>query len=129
MVKTLQKLIAYPTRLIFGNGYKALQAMGKQIDDLGGLTFNIKLDEDGWIARCEEIPGLFTGGEHPVTKDKINTQIKDAIFSAFNVPFFMVDHSLLANKEELIKNLKNRSQGSQTTERFVWGSDSLWQTT
>jgi len=60
--------------------------VGKQIEDIGGLTFKINFDEEGWTAVCKEVPAIIASNTNPTpTTIEIESQIRDAIFSAFNV--------------------------------------------
>ncbi|MFA6341213.1 MAG: hypothetical protein WCX27_03210 [Candidatus Paceibacterota bacterium] len=59
-----------------------------EIDKIGGLTFTISKDEEGWMAQCNEVKGIIASNTNPTpSNDEIESQIRDAIFSAFNVRF------------------------------------------
>jgi hypothetical protein len=50
------------------------------------LTFKIFKSEDGWMAQCNEIKGIIAGGKNTQPADsEIESQIRESIFSAFNV--------------------------------------------
>lgn len=52
------------------------------------LTFDIYKDNEGWTAKCNEIEGIIACNTNPnPSGDEIESQIRDAIFSAFNVKF------------------------------------------
>lgn len=67
----------------------ALENMNKQISEVGRdgmLHFIIKTNEEGWTAQCEEITGIITGGANPnPTQDEINVNIRDAVYSVFDI--------------------------------------------
>jgi len=51
------------------------------------LHFNIKQTKKGWIAECQEIAGIITGGPNPQpSQAEISSQIKSALRAAFNLP-------------------------------------------
>ena len=57
-----------------------------ELQKIGSLTFNITKDEEGWVAQCREVSGIIAGGTNPnPTNSEIESQVRDAIFSAFNV--------------------------------------------
>jgi hypothetical protein len=58
----------------------------KEIEKVGGLTFKIHIEKDGWYAECKEVPGIIAANanSHP-SSIEIESQIRDAIFAAFNV--------------------------------------------
>jgi len=52
----------------------------------GNLTFRFTSSHEGWLAECNEIPGIFTGAPNPApTFAEIDGLIRDAIFAAFDV--------------------------------------------
>jgi hypothetical protein len=76
--------------LLFGNNPDiSLDERARILNELqkiGSLTFNISKDEGGWVAQCEEIRGIIAGDTNPnPNNSEIESQIRDAIFSAFNV--------------------------------------------
>ena len=78
--------------LLFGNNADiSLDEKARVISELnkiGGLTFKISKDEEGWVAKCNEIPAIIACNTNPSpTSDEIESLIRDAVFSAFNVRF------------------------------------------
>lgn len=66
-----------------------------ELEKLGSiLTFKIYKNDDGWTAQCNEVSGIIAGGSNAnPTNSEIESQIRESIFSAFNVenkesPFF-----------------------------------------
>lgn len=60
----------------------------REIEKIGSLTFKIKKNEDGWLTQCNEVSGIITGNTNPnPTQIEIESQIRDAIYAAFNVKF------------------------------------------
>ncbi|KKW11368.1 MAG: hypothetical protein UY50_C0015G0012 [Parcubacteria group bacterium GW2011_GWA2_49_9] len=58
----------------------------QEIQKIGGLTFRVKKDTEGWLAQCNEAKGIITGNTNPSpTAIEIESQIRDAIFVAFNI--------------------------------------------
>lgn len=52
----------------------------------GNLTFRLTSTNEGWLAECNEIPGIFTGAPNPApTFTEIDALVRDAIFAAFDV--------------------------------------------
>jgi|SRR3989344_9111435 len=60
-----------------------------ELQKIGGkLTFKVNQDKDGWMAQCDELPGIIASNTNPnPSKDEIESQIRDSIFTAFNVHF------------------------------------------
>lgn len=57
-----------------------------EINKTGSLTFMIEKNEEGWMAQCNEISGIITGGTNPKPSNvEIESQIREAIYAAFNV--------------------------------------------
>jgi hypothetical protein len=58
----------------------------KEIEKLGGLTFEIEKHEDGWMAQCNQVKGIIAGNTNPNPSDiEVESQIRESIFAAFNV--------------------------------------------
>ena len=58
------------------------------LNDIGSLTFKVEKHEDGWVAQCKEVPGIISGNTNPDPSNfEIESLIREAIFSAFNVRF------------------------------------------
>jgi hypothetical protein len=59
-----------------------------EINKIGNLTFKIYVDEEGWTAVCNEVKGIIASNTNPTpSDDEIESQIRDAVFVAFNVRF------------------------------------------
>lgn len=57
-----------------------------ELEKIGSLNFKVSKDEEGWMAQCKELPGIITGNTNPNPKnDEIESQIRDAIYAAFNI--------------------------------------------
>lgn len=57
-----------------------------ELNKIGSLTFAITKDAEGWMAQCKEVTGIIAGGTNPnPTNSEIEAQIRDSIFSAFDV--------------------------------------------
>lgn len=57
-----------------------------ELDKIGSLNFEITINEDGWTAQCKEVSGIIAGGTNTnPTDSEIETQIRDAIYAAFDV--------------------------------------------
>lgn len=65
-----------------------IREMNIEIAKRGGqLNFKITKDNSGWVAECENLKGIITGGSNPnPSADEINQELKDAIFTAFSIP-------------------------------------------
>ena len=81
-----------------------VQSMKEAIERAGGkLNFYVQRHKDGWVAECQEIKGIITGGDDVSPTDKeVNDNIRDAIFSAFGVPPYLCQDALIRNVEEVI---------------------------
>ena len=57
-----------------------------ELEKIGGLTFDLRKDGEGWVAKCEEVSGIIAGGTNPnPSANEIESEIRSAIFAAFNV--------------------------------------------
>ncbi len=67
---------------------EALKRMNAQIKAVDGqLTFDIKIDNDGWTAKCREFDGITTGGTNKnPSQEEIMQSLIDAIKTAFHIP-------------------------------------------
>ena len=89
----LAKLFNFPIKA--ERNYR-IQTMLNEIRKMGGLRFKIQKNDEGWTAECENFKGIITGGVNPkVTDEEINSQIKDAIFTAFGIPPYLSKDSLI----------------------------------
>ena len=78
--------ILAPKTTIGMEGFEFMNSQIKEIGRDGMLHFTIKTHKKGWTAQCEEIEGIVTGNTNPnPSQDEINTNIRNAIFTAFNV--------------------------------------------
>ena len=60
----------------------------KELEHIGSLTFGVEKDEEGWVATCNEVKGIIAGNTNPNPSDvEIESQIREAIYAAFNVKF------------------------------------------
>ena len=60
--------------------------VGKEIEKVGGLTFRFEKHEEGWSAQCNELDSIIVGNSNPnPTNTEIESEIRQAIFSAFDV--------------------------------------------
>ena len=89
----LAKLFNFPINV--ERNYR-VQSMQKEIHKMGGLKFKIQKNSEGWIAECENFKGIITGGVNPkATDEEMNSQIKDAIFTAFGIPPYLSKDNLI----------------------------------
>lgn len=59
-----------------------------EISKVGSLTFAVEKNEDGWHAECVELSSIITGNTNPDPSNlEVESLIREAIFSAFNVRF------------------------------------------
>ena len=59
-----------------------------ELEKIGSLTFKIEISEEGWVAQCNEVHGTMAANTNPTpTNAEIEAQIREAIFSAFNIKF------------------------------------------
>ena len=67
--------------------FASVESMTRQIRDLGGmLHFTITRSGDGWMAKCNEVEGIITGGLNPDPSEfEIESQIREAIYTAFDI--------------------------------------------
>ena len=96
----LAKLFNFPIRP--EKNYR-VQSMKETMERVGGkLNFTIQRHADGWLAECEEIKGIITGGtgSNP-TDEEINDNIRDAVFSTFGIPPHLCKNELLQNVREV----------------------------
>ena len=60
--------------------------VGDEIKKLGGLTFTVQTNEEGWYAQCNQAEGIIAASTNPnPTNSEIEAEIRQAILSAFNV--------------------------------------------
>lgn len=61
--------------------------ISEELKSLGGvLVFAVEKGVDGWSAQCKQVPGIITGGSNPEpTEYEIQSQVRDAIYSAFHI--------------------------------------------
>ncbi len=116
MWRNIQYNIAKILGFSFKRGYGRVIRMKDDIGNHGGLTFNISINSRGWIAKCAEIPAIITGSDESKPSDEeIENLVKDAIFSAYNIPPYLSDDRLIKKESDFLKELKDRSS---MTERF-----------
>ena len=84
---------------LFGNnpdisGDERLRVIS-ELQKIGSLTFKIYQDEEGWTAKCNEVPGIIAANTNPTpSNEEIESQIRDAVFTAFNVRFDKREESI-----------------------------------
>lgn len=99
----LAKLFNFPIK---PESDRRVQNLLAEIERQGNLHFKIESHKNGWTAECENIKGIITGGANPnPTQEEIDSQIKDAIFTAFGVPAYLSNDSLIRNVEKPAKEL------------------------
>ncbi|MEK7186866.1 MAG: hypothetical protein AAB690_00525 [Patescibacteria group bacterium] len=60
--------------------------VGEEIKKLGGLTFSVHINKDGWYAQCNQVDGIMAANTNPgPTNAEIEAEIRQAIISAFNI--------------------------------------------
>lgn len=94
----------------FGFDFKEIRnpaffAMQKKLHELGGINFKIEFHPDGsWSAESINIDGIITGGNDIKKSGKI---IKDAVFTYFEVPPYLVNfQSVTMNNEPVTMSQK-----------------------
>jgi len=91
----LAKLFQFPLR---PENDERVRDMLDRIKALGGLDFEIKLHKRGWTAECTNLRGIITGGTNPKpTQEEVDDQVRDAIFSAFDIPPYLCRDGLVRN--------------------------------
>lgn len=99
----LAKLFNFPIKPESDHRIRNLQVA---LEQHGGFHFKIERHKDGWTAECEDVKGIITGGTNPnPTQEEVDSQIKDAIFTAFGVPAYLSKDSLIRNVEKPAKEL------------------------
>lgn len=75
--------------------------MRRVLSDLNSIQFKIEFYPDGkWTAESENIDGIITGGDD---NKKIKEELKDAIFTYFDVPPHLANDALIrANNEPVV---------------------------
>ncbi|OHA73667.1 MAG: hypothetical protein A2940_01780 [Candidatus Wildermuthbacteria bacterium RIFCSPLOWO2_01_FULL_48_29] len=90
---------------------EALMRMVEQIKAVGGqFTFDFKIDDQGWAARCREFDGIVTGGasKNPPEEEVMQSLI-DAIKTAFHIPINRLEiKSAEAQELPMIKVVRER---------------------
>lgn len=96
--------ILVPKTLLAKEDFELMSSQIKDIGRDGMLHFIIKTHKEGWTAQCEEIEGIVTGNTNPnPSQDEINTNIRNAIFTAFNVQPKSIIKKGINNLNALIK--------------------------
>ena len=66
-----------------------------ELNKIGSLTFKVEKHTDGWVAECQEVPAIITGNTNPEPSNfEIESLIREAVFSAFNVRFMDTSNSV-----------------------------------
>ena len=78
-----------------------VQSMRQAIDRLGSIQFSIEVAPDGtWAAESTNIDGIITGGR---SLESINEQLKDAVFTYFEIPPHLCSEALVKAQGEAVK--------------------------
>lgn len=78
-----------------------VKAMREAISKLGSIQFDIEVFSNGsWVAESTNIDGILTGGTN---KDGINENLKDAIFTYFEIPPHLCDDALIRTQDEPLR--------------------------
>ena len=116
-------LISAIRRFFFAKGHGNLMRLKDDLEKNNGFTFTITSSNEGWLAECEEIPGIVTGSDSPKpTMKEVTDLVKDAIFSAYAIPRFLCDNRILQSEHEKMKNIK-RDLENVRKERVVFDTD------
>ena len=55
-----------------------------EINKIGGLTFSLYNDEDGWTAQCNEVSGILAAGDNPKpSSEEVESGIRSSVLAAF----------------------------------------------
>ena len=81
------------------NNKQEVLKMKNEILKIGGkVEFNIEQYPDGsWVAESVNIEGIITGG---TSKKDIPKQIRDAVFTFFEVPPYLCNNEILRSSNE-----------------------------
>ncbi len=75
-----------------------VKKMQKAIKEIGAVEFKIEMQADGsWVAESTNIDGILTGG---TTRQNMNSVIKDAIFTYFEIPPHLCNDTLMNSSSE-----------------------------
>lgn len=78
--------------------------MRNKLHDLGGIQFKIEFYPDGgWTAESVNIDGIITGDKDV---KEINSLIKDAVFTYFEIPSYLCNDVLLKADNEPVTVLQ-----------------------
>lgn len=78
-----------------------VKAMREAIFKLGSIQFSIDVFPDGsWAAESTNIDGIITGGTN---KDHINENLKDAVFTCFEIPPYLCNDTLVKTQDEPLR--------------------------
>lgn len=112
---TIAKYLGFPMFFASKSDIQKLISMAKDIGDVG-LEFEITHNQRGWVAQCIQNRCISTGGiESDPTSEEISDAVKDAIFTAYDIPAYLCNPNLLLNESEMIQTIKRRSSQSQFT--------------
>ncbi len=76
----------------------AVLNMKKKLKEIKGIDFKIEVYPDGsWTAESINIDGIITGGKN--IKEE-SSEIRDAIFTYFDIPSYLCDDNLLRGSNE-----------------------------
>ncbi|EKD33272.1 MAG: hypothetical protein ACD_76C00055G0004 [uncultured bacterium] len=75
-----------------------VKAMREAIGTIGSIKFKIEVFPDGsWAAESTNIDGILTGGTN---KESINENLKDAVFTYFEIPAHLCNDALIKSQDE-----------------------------
>ena len=60
------------------------QRITSEIEKIGGLTFKLYQDDDGWTAQCNEVSAILASGNDPhAPTEEIESEIRSSILAVF----------------------------------------------
>lgn len=78
----------FSKKLVGNSTAESYTNMHREIDKVGGqLSFTLIIDQEGWSAQCNEFPIITGGNNKNPTGEEVIQSIKEAIKTAFNVPY------------------------------------------
>ena len=77
-----------------------VRQMKEEIQRLEGINFSIEISPNGeWVAESTNIEGIITGGDN--YPHNVGEQVRDAIFTYYEVPSRFCDDALLRQDGEV----------------------------
>lgn len=100
----ITKYIFKLSRILRGAGFDFWQnspivsRLQKKMEELNGIQFKIEIYPDGsWAAESINVDGIITGGKGV---QEMNSKIKDAVFTYFEIPPHLCNDQLLEGPNE-----------------------------